>query len=88
VASDEDDWGVNVRLGQFGLKVEAAQSWQPYVKHQATGGIRELALQHFGRRTECLNPQSHRLKKIDERSPHRCVVFNNEDDRDVRVRGR
>src|ERR1700676_2319403 len=27
VASHEDDWDVNVRLGHFGLKVEATQSW-------------------------------------------------------------
>jgi hypothetical protein len=45
----------------FGLKVQAAQSWQPYVEDQAAGNIRKLALQHFGRRTEHLNLQPHRL---------------------------
>jgi len=56
----------DVRLGQFGLKVQAAQSWQPDVEDQAAGNVRKLALQHFGRRTEHLNRKPP-IEKIGER---------------------
>jgi hypothetical protein len=48
MASHEDDWNVNVRLGKFGLKVQPAQSGQPDVKDQAAGDVWKLALQHLG----------------------------------------
>src|SRR3981081_3192569 len=70
MAGHKDDWNMNIRLGYVVLKVEAAQSWQSDVEHQAAGNIRELALQHFRRRTEHLNRQSHRLKEISERPAH------------------
>ena len=33
MAGHEDNWNVNVRFGQFGLKLQSAQSGQPDVKH-------------------------------------------------------
>ena len=85
MAGHEDDWNLNVGLGQLGLKIQPALSGQPDVKHQAAGDIRQPALQHFGRRTEHLNLQSHRLEKIAEPSAYRRVVFNDEDDRFLRA---
>ena len=55
MAGHEDDWNVNVRLGQFGLKVQAAQSRQSDVEDQAAGNVRKLSLQYFWRRTERLD---------------------------------
>ena len=81
MAGHEDDRYMNVRLGEFGLKVQAAQSGQPDVQDQAARDIRKLALQHFGGRAEQLNLQSDRLKKVAEGSAHRYVVLDNEDDR-------
>jgi hypothetical protein len=74
MAGHENDW--NVRLGEFGLKVQPAQSGQPDVKDQAACDVRKLALQHFGRRTEHLNLQAHRFKKIGQRPVRRCIVGN------------
>ena len=87
MAGHKDDWNVNVCLGELGLKVQAAQSWQPDIEDQAAGNIWKLALQHFGRRTEHLNPQTHRLKKIGERPAHGFVVVDNEDNRLPGARG-
>ena len=81
MAGDEDDRNANVGLGQLGLKIEAAQSRQPDVEHQAAGNVRQLALQQLRRRAEHLDLQSHRLKKIGQRPAHREIVVDNEDDR-------
>src|SRR3979490_340640 len=64
MAGHENDWNVNVRLGQFSLKVEAAQSGKPDVEHQTAGNVRQLALQHVGGRTEYLNPKAYGLKQV------------------------
>src|ERR1700722_18371992 len=70
MTSHEDDWNVDVSLGQLGLKVQPARSGQPDVKDQTTGDVWQLAVQHFGCRTERLNLQAYRLKKIGQRPAH------------------
>jgi len=35
VTRDENDWNVNLRLGQFGLKIEPAQSRQSDIEYDA-----------------------------------------------------
>jgi len=40
VASDENDWDVNLGFGQLALEVESAQPRQPHVEHQAGGRVR------------------------------------------------
>lgn len=74
MAAHEDDWNMDIGLGQFGLEIEAAQARQSDVEHQAARGHGKLALQHIRRRAEQLNLQSDRLKKVTDRSADRLVV--------------
>jgi hypothetical protein len=81
MAGHENDWNVNVRLGELSLKVQAAQSRQPDVEDQTASNIWKRAPQQFGGRTEHLHPQDYRLEEIGERSTHGFVVVDHEDDR-------
>jgi hypothetical protein len=62
MSRDEYDRYSNVRIRQFGLEVEPAQSGQPYVEHKAAWNIRSLALQELLGGSERLDPQLHRKK--------------------------
>src|SRR5712672_2442344 len=70
---------MDIRLGELGLEVQAADPRQPDVEHQATCDIRKLALQQLRGGSKRLGLQAHRSKEITERSAHRVV--NDEHDR-------
>src|SRR5262245_43932025 len=88
VAGHEDDRDMNVRLGQLGLKVEAARPRQPDVEDQTARSIGELALQEFRRRAEHLHAQAYRAEEIRECVAQRRVVVDDEYDRLRAVRPR
>jgi len=48
VTGDEDDWYIDVGLGELALKIEPAQSRQAHIKHEATGRFGQLGLQELG----------------------------------------
>jgi len=80
VTRHKDDRDANIRLSQFGLKVETADPRQPNIEDQAACNIGHLDLRKFAGRTEQLDPQAYRSEKTAESRAHRYVVVDDEDD--------
>jgi hypothetical protein len=81
VASDEDDRDLDVRLGELGLKVEAADTGQPDVEHQATRDVGLAGLEELGRRSEHLDLHPHRRQQAPQGVTDGGVVVDDVDDR-------
>src|SRR5712664_3908260 len=87
VTRHKDDRDANIRLSQFGLKVETADPRQPDIEDQAACNIGHLDLRKFAGRTEQLDPQAYRSEKTAQSRAHRYVVVDDEDDSFRRSRG-
>jgi hypothetical protein len=79
MAGHENDWDVNIRLGELDLKVQAAEVWQSNVEHQTAGYVRNPPLQQLSGRTQNVYPEAHGSKDITERLAHGGIVINDED---------
>src|SRR4051812_41232587 len=64
-------------LPEFGLKLEAADAWQPDIQHQTTGRVGNLNDRELLRRAEgpCLQP--HGVQKASDRFPRSFIVIDN-----------
>jgi hypothetical protein len=80
---------MNIRLGQFDLKVKSAHSRHPDFEHKAAQNIGKLTLQNFEGRTEFQRFQSNRLKEVGKGSSYPIVAIDDEDRRILasRIRG-
>src|SRR5712671_4406081 len=87
VTRHKDDRDANIRLSQFGLKVETADPRQPDIEDQAACNIRYLDLPKFAGRTEQLDAQAYRSEKTAESRAHRYVVVDDEYNRLLGARG-
>jgi hypothetical protein len=85
VSGHEDDGDADVRAGELGLKIEAADARQPDVEHQTACGIGQLARQEFSRRAEYLGLQADVSEEIVKRLSHRDIVVDDEDNRVLRI---
>ncbi len=81
MARHEYDRNVNICFDQLRLKIEAAQPWQPDVKHQTTFHVRKGAAQQFGGGTEHLYLESNGAKQASECLAQGLIIFNDENDR-------
>jgi hypothetical protein len=77
----------NIRLSQFGLKVETANPRQPDIEDQTACNIWRLDLLKFVDRTEQFDPQAHRSEKTAESRAHRHIVVDDANDRFLGTRG-
>ena len=87
VACYKDDRDANIRLSQFGLKVETANPRQPDIEDQTACNIWRLDLLKFVDRTEQFDPQAHRSEKTAESRAHRHIVVDDANDRFLGTRG-
>src|ERR1043166_1614331 len=62
------------------LQIEAAESLQPHIEHQATGDIRTFGAQKLLGGAEGFNAQANRPNKILNRLPERRVIVNDKYD--------
>src|SRR5262249_42235256 len=81
VPGHEDDRDADLGLGELRLEVEAAQSRQPDVEHEAAHHLGQLVFQQVGRRPEQLDLVSNRSEQAAQRLAHGLVVVDNEYDR-------
>src|SRR5437588_2816911 len=83
MSGHEDDWNMNIYLGELALEIQAALSRQPDIKYEAARNVRQLALEQFARRAEDLCPHPYRAEKPFERLAEFRIVLDDEDGRPV-----
>src|SRR4051812_47102191 len=78
MSSDEDDWNVNVRLGEIALKIETAKSRHSHVEYQTRWNIRARALKKILSGRKRLDAESHRSDETLQRFAYRFIVVDHE----------
>src|SRR5271157_876505 len=78
VPGDEDDRELDVRGGEFSLKVEAASPRQPDIEHQAGGSVRPSGLEEFIYRSEQLRLQPDGSEQAADRLPDCGIVVDDD----------
>jgi hypothetical protein len=80
MTGDEYDGKVNSGFGQFGLKIQPAQSRQPHIHHEANGSVGKFFFEKLRHRTERFNIETYRPKETGERLAHLQIVVDYIDD--------
>ena len=81
MSCDENDGNRKARIGKLRLEIEAAQSGQPDIKHQAARNRREARLQQVRCGFKQLDLLADRHEEAADRSPYDWIVIDDEDDR-------
>src|SRR5215471_4655327 len=76
VAGHEYDGNMDVRLGELGLEIEAAEPGQSHIEHEAACHVGKLASQQVRGRAERLDPETDRTKQASERFAHGFIVVD------------
>ena len=79
VAGDEDNWDMEVALGELVLQLESADPGEPDIQHQAAGSSVARAGKKLLGRTERLDAQTHRPQQASHRLAHGRIVVYHED---------